>query len=101
MTIIHEPQPALTEGPIRARCPECTYRFPWPDSAAPTALEPYDRPEMSCPNCHQFIKVVEEPRDDNWWAYVTGSWGDDTEPEVTTNPRPKKAAVPVLGGSIE
>ena len=84
-------------GPIRAYCLVCEHRFPWPPGAPPTSIEPLIRPEVACPSCHRVGPLTEEPHDESWWAYIT----DSTEPEAATIPKPKKAAVPVIGGSIE
>ncbi len=84
-------------GPLRARCNACEHRFPWPLGAPPVAIEQLVGPEISCPSCHRVGLLSEEPHDENWWTYLTGS----TEPEAATIPKPKKAAVPLIGGSIE
>ena len=88
---------SISCSPLRARCDVCEYRFPWPTDAPPTSIEPLVRPEVACPSCWRVGPLTEEPHDERWWVYLTG----DTEHEAATIPEPKKAAVPVIGGSIE
>ena len=57
----------------RARCPKCLHRFPWPEGEPWSALEPFERPQVVCPQCHRFVPLVEEPLDESWWNRGQGA----------------------------
>jgi len=62
---------------MRARCPKCLVRFPWPEGEPTTALEPFIRPEVACPGCHRIVPLTEEPLDERWWAWAQAAAAEE------------------------
>jgi len=55
----------------RARCPQCSHRWPWPEDAPTLAESPLVRPTVACPECHHLVPLETEPCDERWWQYVS------------------------------
>ena len=66
----------LEKCPVRARCPDCCCRFPWPTNVPWIPGEPVDGVQVTCPKCGSMVSILEEPYDAQWQAYYfTDSFG--------------------------
>lgn len=70
----------------RARCPQCSHRWPWPDGAPTPAVLLLIRSSVVCPSCLAIVPLEPEPCDERWWSYVS------TPPSA----KPVKARSPFL-----
>lgn len=55
----------------RARCPQCSDRWPWPDGAPTPAELLLMRSSVVCPSCLAIVPLEPEPCDQRWWSYVS------------------------------